>query len=148
MDVTDYEGGPPDPDDSHFDSAPATTTAVGGLGEITDSLRIRILTASQQTASRATTKESQSADKENDVATGNTPGRAQTTIKGVVFTLRLNTNPQLRRHFEANKTAENQEEFSDEESRKPRYLLSCRPRGYCEQERHYCAHPMICGTRS
>ena len=56
----------------------------------------------------------------------------QTTIKGVVFTLRFNTNPQLRHHFEANKTAENQEEFSDEESRKPRYLLSCRSRGYCE----------------
>ena len=78
MDVIDYEGGPPDTDDSHFDSAPATTTAVGGLGEITDSLRIRIPTASQQTASRATT--SQSADKENDVATGNTPGRAQPPI--------------------------------------------------------------------
>ena len=43
-------------------------------------------------------------------------------------------NPQLRRHFEANKTAENQEEFSDEESRKPRYLLSCRSRGYCEHD--------------
>ena len=52
--------GPPDTDDSHFDSAPATTTDVGGLEEITDSLRIRIPTASQQTASRATTKESQS----------------------------------------------------------------------------------------
>ena len=103
MDVTDYEGGPPDTDDSHFDSAPATTTAVGGLGEITDSLRIRIPTATQQTASRATTKESRSAGKEDDFATGITPGRAQTTIKGTGFSLRLNTNPQLQHHLRPTK---------------------------------------------
>ena len=138
MDVTDYEGGPPEdanPDDSHTDSAPATTTAAGGLGEITNILRIRIPTAIQQTASRATTKESQLVDKENDLATGNTPGRAHTTILGAGFTLRLNTNPPTPTPFEANKTAENQKELSDEESRKPTYLLSCRlSQGYREHE--------------
>ena len=50
VDVTDYEGGPPEDanlNDSHFDSVPATTTAAGGLGEITNSVRIRIPTATQ-----------------------------------------------------------------------------------------------------
>ena len=149
MDVTDYEGGPPDTDDSHFDSAPATTTDVGGLEEITDSLRIRIPTASQQTASRATTKESQSADKKKDVATGNTPGRAQTTIKGVVFMLRLNTNPQLRRHLRPTKLPKIKKSLATRkvESRDT-FCHADREAIVNMMERHYCAHPMICDTRS
>lgn len=151
MDIADYEGGPPEdtnPGDSYFDSAPPTAAAVGGLGEITNSLRIKIPMATQQTASRTTTKESRSTGKENDITTGNRPGSAQTTIKG--FTLHLNANPPTETPFEANKTAENQKELSDEEDEGTESRHTFCHADYREaivnmMERHYCAHPVIPG---
>ena len=144
VNATDYEGGSQEdanPGSSHSDSAPTITIAADAFGKITNSLCIRISMATQQTAARATTKESQSADKENNVAMGNI--RAE-------FTLHFNTNPLITTPSETDKTAENQEEISDDEDGEIKSRRTFCYIEYCEaivnmMEPRYCVHPTIPG---
>lgn len=121
VDVTDYEGGPPDDNpppttDPPISGSIITTTAT--LGDITNGLRIRIPITTQQTASRATTNDSQLAEKESDVAMDDIPGRARNIIKGTGFTLLLNISPTIASPPKTNETAENQEISEDEDGGK------------------------------
>jgi len=75
---------------------------------------------------------------------------AQTTIKGAGFTLHLNTNRPTETPFDANKTAKNQEELSDEEDEGTESRHTFCHADYREavvnmMERHYRAHPVIPG---
>jgi len=142
VDVTDYEGGPPEDatyNPPTFDAAAVATTI---LGETSNSLRIRIPVATQQIESRPMTDMGQIADKENDFVI---PVIARNIIKGVGFTLHLNTNypistPQI------DKTTEVINDDEDEEmSRRTFCDAEYRESIVDMMERHYCAHPMIPG---
>lgn len=73
VDITDHEEGRMQTQALHI------LAITGALGEMTNCLRTRILMATQKTAARAKTKESQAAVKENDidVAMGNRNGTTE-----------------------------------------------------------------------
>lgn len=141
--------GPPDTDDSHFDSAPATTTDVGGLKKLPIAyalgfrrqasklhLELRQRRVSQQTKKMMSQRETHLA--EHRPQSRELYSRSVSTPTPNCGTILKPTKlPKIKKSL-ATRKVESRDTFCHADREAIVNMM----------ERHYCAHLMICGTRS